>query len=229
MIKKGLTSNQLKLIAMVTMTLDHMGLLLFPGALWLRAVGRLAFPIYAYMIAEGCIHTKSMPRYLGTMAAMAAVCQVVTYIATGSLYQCILVTFSLSIGLVWLILWARQLPGLIRWLLCAGGVAAVFFVTELLPLQLEATDFAVDYGFFGTVLPVVLVFAGTKYQKLLLTAVLLTALAFVGMPVQWFALLSLPLLALYNGQRGKLRLKWVFYLYYPIHLAVLHIVATFLF
>lgn len=228
MIKKGLTSNQLKLIAMVTMTLDHMGLLLFPGALWLRAVGRLAFPIYAYMIAEGCIHTKSMPRYLSTMAVMAAVCQVVTYIATGSLYQCILVTFSLSIGLVWLILWARQLPGVLRWLLRAGGVAAVFFVTELLPLQLEATDFAVDYGFFGTVLPVVLVFAGTKYQEILLTAVLLTALAFIGPPVQWFALLSLPLLALYNGQRGTLRLKWVFYLYYPIHLAVLHLVAAFL-
>lgn len=228
MIKTGLTSNQLKLIAMVTMTLDHMGHLLFPGALWLRAVGRLAFPIYAYMIAEGCIHTKSMPRYLGTMAAMAAVCQVVTYIATGSLYQCILVTFSLSIGLVWLILRARQLPGLIRWLLCAVGVATLFFVTELLPLQLEATDFTVDYGFFGTMLPVVLVFAGTKHQKLLLTGVLLTSLAFVGMPVQWFALLSLPMLALYNGQRGTLQLKWTFYLYYPIHLAVLHIVATFL-
>ena len=48
-----LTSNQLKLLALVTMTVDHVGVQLFPRVLWLRMVGRLALPIYAYMIAEG--------------------------------------------------------------------------------------------------------------------------------------------------------------------------------
>ena len=56
---KGLTNNQLKLIALVTMTLDHIGVVLFPQAQWLRIVGRLAFPIFAYMIAEGCRHTAN--------------------------------------------------------------------------------------------------------------------------------------------------------------------------
>jgi len=63
--KIGLTNNQLKVIAMVTMTVDHVGFLLFPRLLLLRCIGRLAFPIYAYMVAEGCSHTKSLPKYLG--------------------------------------------------------------------------------------------------------------------------------------------------------------------
>ena len=55
----GLTNNQLKLIAMLSMLIDHVGMLLFPGVRVLRIIGRLAFPIFAYMIAEGCAHTRS--------------------------------------------------------------------------------------------------------------------------------------------------------------------------
>ena len=50
------TGNQLKIIALVTMTCDHVGMQIFPQLIWLRIIGRLAFPIYAYMIAEGCAH-----------------------------------------------------------------------------------------------------------------------------------------------------------------------------
>ena len=50
--KVGLSNNQLKILAMIAMTLDHVGVYLFPQVLWLRIVGRLAFPIYAFMIAE---------------------------------------------------------------------------------------------------------------------------------------------------------------------------------
>ena len=62
--KLSLTSNQLKLLAMVTMTLDHIGVHLFPQCLFLRIIGRLAMPIYAYMIAEGCAHTRNRKQYL---------------------------------------------------------------------------------------------------------------------------------------------------------------------
>ena len=47
----GLTGNQLKIIAMIAMTFDHVGVQLFPQVLWLRLIGRLAMPIYAFMIA----------------------------------------------------------------------------------------------------------------------------------------------------------------------------------
>ena len=56
----GLSGNQLKVIAMVTMAIDHIGAYLLPQAMWMRIIGRLAFPIYAFLIAEGCRHTRSM-------------------------------------------------------------------------------------------------------------------------------------------------------------------------
>ena len=95
--KLGLNNNQLKIIAMVAMLLDHIGAYLFPQVRWLRIIGRLAYPIFAFMIAEGCRHTKNRVRYLLQMGGLAAVCQLVDYVARGSLYQCILVTFTLSI------------------------------------------------------------------------------------------------------------------------------------
>ena len=79
--KKGLTGNQLKLIALITMTVDHIGMILFPSRLLFRVVGRLAFPIFAYMIAEGCLYTRSIWRYAGTLAAVAALCQSVYFFA----------------------------------------------------------------------------------------------------------------------------------------------------
>lgn len=52
--KLPLNSLHLKLLAVVTMLIDHMGFTLFPHAVWMRAVGRLAFPIFCFLIAEGC-------------------------------------------------------------------------------------------------------------------------------------------------------------------------------
>ena len=218
--KRGLNSNQLKLIAMITMTVDHMGLMLFPDSMWMRLVGRLAFPIYAYMIAEGCCHTRSIGRYLCSLGAMAVVCQLAYFFAMGSLYQCVMVTFSLSVALVWVLRWglSRGLPGRLV------GIAAVLltlFLTEILPLILPDTDYAVDYGFIGVMLPVVLCLCKTKAQRLWAAAILLGLMCINSWQGQWFCLLSLPLLALYNGSRGRRGMKWIFYFYYPAHLLLL--------
>ena len=96
----GLTNNQLKILALIFMTVDHIGVRLFPKYTILRIIGRLAYPIFAYMIAEGCRYTRNKKRYILTMAAFAAVCQIVYFFAMNSLYQCILVTFTLSIALI---------------------------------------------------------------------------------------------------------------------------------
>lgn len=225
--KKGLNANILKLIAVISMTLDHFGLLILPNALWLRAVGRLAFPIFAFMVGEGCRHTRSLPKYLSTMGVFAAVCQAVNYIATGSVYQCIFVTFFLSIALFYVLSLARKLKPALGCLLGVLAVFAVYFITEILPLLLKGTDYGVDYSFFGVMLPVVFALGRSRWQKLLTGGVLLTLFAFTSPAVQWYALLSLPLLALYNGQRGKWNLKWFFYLYYPAHLAALYLLVQY--
>ena len=210
-----LTSNQLKLLAMLTMTLDHIGVQMFPGVLWLRIVGRLAFPIYAYMIAEGCAHTRNRRKYLLQMAGLALLCQLVYFFAMGSLFQCILVTFTLSILLIYACdTGSRPLTAL--------ALLGVAFVTVALPRLLPGTDFAIDYGFFGVLVPVAAYLGKTHREKLLFTAGALVALAWSVGDIQWYSLAALLPLALYGGQRGKRRMKWLFYLYYPLHLAAIY-------
>lgn len=223
---KGLTGNQLKLIAMVTMTLDHIGAVLFPHVLWLRLVGRLAFPIYAFFVAEGCRHTRSMPKYLGSVASVALLCQVVIVLA-GSWYQCTLVTFALSITLILQLQKLRETKNVFWMLLFAATLAAVWFLTQTLPALLPDTDYAVDYDFLGVILPVVIWLMPTTSLQLLGASVVLLAMGLTNY-YQLLALGAVALLALYNGQRGKRNIKWLFYWYYPAHLGILHLISMLL-
>jgi len=219
--KPGLTGNQLKIIAMIAMTCDHVGLQLFPQLTWLRWIGRLALPVYAYMIAEGCRHTRSRKKYLLRLASMAALCQIVYFFAMNSLYQCILVTFSLSVSIICIVDGLSRLEGARR--LFVGPLASIAvaagscFVCFILPLLVEG--FAIDYGIWGVMLPVMLYYGKKKWVWLTAGLVLL-AFAYGG--DQWLALAAVPLLQCYNGQRGAANIGRLFYWYYPLHLVVIY-------
>ena len=96
-----LSGNALKVIAALAMTADHVGLMFFPQVTLLRIIGRLAYPIFAYMIAQGCAHTRNRGRYFLRVFVLAAVCQVVYYLASGDTYLSILVTFCCGIGMIY--------------------------------------------------------------------------------------------------------------------------------
>ena len=219
----GLTGNQLKTFALIAMTCDHVGKQLFPRLEFLQIIGRLAFPIYAYLIAEGCRHTKDRNGYLRRMAGLAAVCQIVYFLAEGSLYMSVLVTFSISIILIYLLDDAIQERSPIRLLTAGAALVTALFLCAF--LRIPGSDYGIDYGFIGVMLPVLTYLGNGKTQKLLLTAVcqLLLAGSFGG--IQWYCLLSLPLLALYNGQRGKPGIKNFFYIYYPAHLVIIYLLS----
>ena len=221
----GLTGNQLKLLALLSMTLDHIGVQLFPQATFLRIAGRIALPLFAYMIAEGCQYTRSRSRYLMSIAALGIVCQLVYFFAMGSLYQCILITFSLSICLIFLLDHARKKGNLLWLLVSFSALALAWFLSEGLPGLLPGTDYAIDYGFWGILLPVLIYVGKDRHQRLLFTAVGLLCLCLTSGGIQWFCLASLPLLALYNGTRGKRKMKYLFYIYYPTHLVVIYLLS----
>ncbi len=222
--RKGLTGNHLKLIAAFTMLLDHAGILLFPRIALFRILGRLAFPLYAYMIAEGCRYTKNKLRYFLMVFGLGAGCQLVYYFVSGDTYLNILLTFSCSSLLIYLLQavykeqdWLRQF-----WLsiLFAVSFATVYGLTRLL---------TIDYGFWGILTPVLVSLAHIRKwprwaEVLLLGAGLLFLAADLG-GIQHYALLALPLLLLYSGARGKANLKYFFYIFYPAHLAVLQGIA----
>jgi hypothetical protein len=219
--KFGLTGNQLKLLAVITMTIDHVGAHLFPTVMWLRIIGRLAFPIYAYMIAEGCHHTRSMPRYLLSVAGMAALCQGVLYLFNGSLHMYILVTFTMSILLILLLQLGQR--NAFFGILSMVAVGAAYYITQKLPGKLPG-DFRIDYDFMGVLLPVMIWAGKDKWQSLSLCAAGLLLMG-MGNDIQMYALLALIPLALYNGNRGSARLKAFFYWYYPVHLVAIYAIG----
>ena len=220
-----LNGNHLKLIAAFTMLLDHAGILLFPRLEILRILGRIAFPIFAFMIAEGCRYTRNKLRYFLMVFGLGVACQLVYYVTCGDTYLNILLTFSCAILLIYLLQaagrtqnWKQQF----LWsAIFAAGVFLALGMTQIL---------TIDYGFWGIMTPVFAAFSLGKGKTGSKLPVLMTAvgLIFLGADlggIQHYALLAIPLLLLYNGQRGKANLKYFFYIFYPVHLAVLQGIA----
>ena len=238
----GLSGNLLKIIAAVSMLIDHVGLLFFPQYPVFRIIGRISFPIFAFMIAEGCRYTKNRLRYFLTIFTLAVAYQVVYYVYDQSLYMSVLVTFSLSILAIYALDHFKETlfdPSrtvtlkLLSGLLLGATVACIFALNQI---------FVINYKFWGCMLPVFasLFFAPKRASIPVLEKVDcapmhvaslgigLVSLALASDAVQWYALLSLPLLLLYSGKRGRWRMKYFFYVFYPAHLVILQGIYTLL-
>lgn len=222
------SNNQLKIIAMLSMLIDHIGVELFPSVKYLRIIGRLALPLFAYMIAEGCYYTKNRISYLSLIATLALLCQAVFYFTTQSLYQSILVTFSLSIITIFSIDGIIKHANVFKVALSVVLLLFVTFVAFIMPTIFSKQGFEIDYGYLGMLLPVFIYYAPNKICKLAVCGLMLILLAVHIQGVQIYALLALPLLALYNGKRGTKKLKYMFYIFYPLHLVVIYLVGLFL-
>lgn len=216
--------NVLKIIAVISMLIDHIGAYIFPDAYWLRCIGRLAFPIFAFFIAEGMRYSRSRKRYVLTLLVFAIISQIPYGFLREFYYLNILFTFLIAIFAIFLIENYKKNETLYMiYLLLLGSV--LLFV-EFLNI--------VDYGIFGVLLILVFYFVKDKKLSLSLGAACLVLLTlkmmlFAGFTlrstVQFLSILSLPLLYFYNGNKGKVNLKWLFYIFYPMHLLVILIIT----
>ncbi len=243
--------NHLKLIACVSMLLDHIGVLLFPGAVWLRWAGRLALPLFAFFIGEGCRYTKNRKKYFLTVFFLGVACQAVYAadaliewgprgLAHDAAYLNILLTFSVSIPLGYLTrdlcaaAAGKNAPGVKKnaLLLAAGlallaGGAAAFAAARAHGIWLM-----LDYGVPGVLLPLCALPFEKKETKLLsfsLGTLAFCALTARDMPYIWFSLLAPALLLFYNGKSGSKKFKYAFYAFYPAHLAALYLIQQIFF
>ena len=221
-----MSSFLLKIIAAAAMLIDHAGLLLFPGESWMRIVGRLAFPIFAYCIAEGFRYTRSRVKYFLRLFLLGGACQIVYYVAAGDTLIGILLVFSVSVLLMWLgdlakTAFREDRPS--RWLWLAAAISAVSVVAWL------SMVWEFDYGFFGIMLPVWVSLFDEKEHRVAALGFGLGALCIDswigGAYRQTWSMLTLPILTLYSGKPGKYRIKWFFYMFYPAHLALLQCLA----
>ena len=221
-INKGfLTSNMLKIIAMVTMLIDHVGLELCGNSRPMRIIGRIAMPIFAYLIAEGCRYTKNRLRHFLEVFGLGVFCQVCYVAVGGDLHLNILLTFSVSIGLIYVTDFAMKN----KW----------FIPTPIILLGLlyiasgkyfPAMGIRFDYGFWGTILPVFAFVFKNKWLKFISFTVGLLLLCRVSGSVPIYSLFALIPIFFYNGERGKFKFKYAFYLFYPLHLFAIFVVQN---
>lgn len=222
--RRPFSGNALKILAAVFMTLDHMGLMLFPDQILFRILGRLTLPIFAYMIAEGCKYTRNRKKYFAMVFGLGAVCQIVYWFVDHSLYFSILITFSLSILMIYALQVWNETKTAVSGLSFVALVTAVWWLNQV---------FTIDYGFWGCMLPVFAALphktAYDRYPVSILTLGL--GLIFLALDIggiQIFSVLALPLLLAYSGRRGRWNMKYFFYIFYPAHLVILEAIALLL-
>lgn len=230
---RGLDGGALKGIAAALMLTDHVGAIQLPEVPVLRCVGRLAFPIFAFFIAEGYAHTRDFGRYFRRLAILAVVSEIPFNLENGAVFdltrQNVLFTFCLALLTLRGLEALGRERGFGRWAGCGLVLAAGFAAGELL---------RTDYGGWGVVTVALLQLCRDgKYAKLWLLLAMaavnglgmgsLTMPVFGGeMPIQIFAVAALPVIWLYNGQAGPKGLRRAFYVFYPAHLLVLEGIRT---
>ena len=214
-----MSSFIIKMIAIITMFIDHLGAALqghMEDVTTFRGIGRIAFPLFAFLIAEGCRHTKDINKYIFRLGAFAIISQLPFYYFVGDLFY-LNIFFTLTIAVICI---AGAKKGKIYFaLLC---VAAIFATTVL----------HMDYGIMGVAVMVLLYFAKTKMKQMLVVLGFLFLLynpnmSEIGLYFFLLGAVSLIPIMLYNGQKGfsNKYLQYGFYAFYPIHLAVLAIAA----
>ncbi len=217
-----ISSNALKLIAMISMTIDHVGLHLLDNSQPCRIIGRLAFPIFAYLIAEGCYYTKNKLRHFLEIFLLGALCQAVYFLESGSFYMNVLLTFSLSIPVIYSIEYVKKKQGFS--ILPLIAISGILFICIGIPKIFPEFPISFDYGLPGIMLPILISIPKRRDLKLAAAEIGILAICTKYGTNQWFSLAALVPLALYNGKRGKFKFKYAFYIFYPLHLAIIYLI-----
>ncbi len=232
----GLTGASLKWIALVTMLLDHIayavlykayivpnsissGATLYGIYRIMRAIGRVSFPLFCFLITEGWRHTSNRARYAFRLFVFGLLSEIPYDLA----FQGALVSmshqnvfFTLFLGLVAIAVWDRVTEDNKTWVGKCLGTVLVFGVASIAQL----TD--TDYGLAGVLIIFVFhVFRGhTLLMFIAYVGALGVSVGFGSSEIEMFASAAFLLMLLYNGQRGKQN-KYLFYVFYPAHLLVL--------
>lgn len=244
--KSGISGSTLKLIAIITMFIDHLAAVYLervlaaegigvylddgadmPGLAWvylvMRLIGRIAFPIFVFLLVEGFLHTRNRWRYLGRLCVFALISEIPFDMAFNLTDEQVFsgkllefsgqnVFFTLAIGLLVIIVlelvWTKSEKKLSRLFLSLVVIAAGMALAVLL---------RTDYDWAGVLAIVIMwCFKDKRMFSAGLMCLMLTVTNFLE-STAFFALLPI---AKYNGTRG-MKQKYVFYVFYPLHLLLL--------
>lgn len=235
----------LKIIAAATMVVDHFGAAVYlhfmeglPHELAayeaMRLVGRIAFPIYAYLIAQGCVHTKNIGRYLLRLGFLALVSEVffdlafmeqrsgINFVRDTNIFY----TLFFAVAAIGLYEKAKQKAKNI------GGYGQFFLaVLAAVPAMIGPVVLTSDYGFLGVFL-IFLIYIMDAENRTARAVAMTAGLCLIYFPATAsgriniyfaFAMIAVACVFFYNGKPGPRHaaVKWGFYAFYPVHIAVL--------
>jgi hypothetical protein len=242
-VKLNRDTNLLKLIAITTMLIDHLGFRIFPGVIEMRIIGRLAFPIFAYCIAVGCVYTRNIGKYVLRIIIMAVLVQPLYALAMRNnktidfLFENIKngywlftyfyfdaenvnIFFSLAMGI--LMIWSLKEKNFIA----AATVALSIFLIQA----------RLDYGWQGIAMMLLFyLFIEVPVAAIASVGVLMiymgapaffTRWTFQFHSIQLYALAALPLIFLRMNTGIKIP-KYAFYAFYPAHLLLIYFMQTY--
>ena len=234
----GLTSNALRVIAILFMLSDHIWATAMSFGNWMTYIGRLAFPIFAFQIAEGFVHTSNFKKYALRLLSFAIVTEIPFNLFYSSrwfnpYHQNVLFTLLLGLMAIYVIENARKNKTTKKLILSALWLALICIVASI--------GF-VDYGFLG-MLTVVMFYLFRNFPfawvAQLVGMVLINIVFFEGhvlpfeifgkmfeIPSQGFAVFALIPIWLYGGKKGVSSkiMQYGFYAFYPIHMLILYLI-----
>lgn len=226
-----MTGTKLKVIACITMFIDHYAMIFVDerttAYVLMRIIGRIAFPIFAYLIAEGFFYTHNVNKYLTRLFIFAIISEIPYDIAQGSYFDfsSFNIFFTLFFGLLGIHLYH-----------CSKNKNLGLGMVFLIGFLAEITE--MDYGLYGIFTAFFFYYYRGNYRLQALTFGGMTALLVVlgnlgntmidiRMSIQFFAIGSLFFIYLYNGKKGK-HIRYLFYVFYPAHLLILGLVHMYL-
>lgn len=211
--KKGISGYGLKLLAAGTMLCSHIYkclLIQYPCAVVLDMIGRIAFPVFCFLLVEGFCYTHNRKRYLLRLWISAVFSEIpfdMAFLGRLTDNRCQNVLFTMVIG--FLVMWGMdKVSGAFRYMIIAAGMVLAWLLR-------------VDYGFYGIwIISIFYLFRGMKKECTMIQCVSQAVSICLYGEIQIFSLLSLLFIRLYNHEQGRKR-KYVFYLFYPLHLIIL--------
>lgn len=221
--RNGISQEGLKILACVTMLIDHIGAVFFPYTQWLRIIGRLSFPVYCFLLAEGIHYTRNPLKY-GLRLALVAVLAELPYDLL--FYD----QFTWAHNSVMVTLLLGFCAGI-----CGKGRPIWLQALYALPFILLGRYCNGSYGMYGVAM--IVMFSLTRnfpYHKAAqLLLMVLLSLRMAGFPgrvgVQIYAIAAMVPILLYSGKklsRSK-AMQWGFTLFYPLHILILLLIRMF--
>ena len=208
---KGLSGSALKVIALISMTVDHIAYYLMDHGTLLydvmRTVGRMAFPIFAFLLVEGYDHTRSTRKYALNLLAFALISEIPWWLLNHDNTHNVF--FTLRLGLI-------AIEGIKKL-----GKKPLLWAVLMITICTIAMFLHVDYEYSGILLIYAFhIFQPDKVTKCLLATLFMYQYGVIGL---W---LGLAVILCYNGQRGFIKgqyTKYLWYAYYPLHLMTITI------